>query len=333
MRQESTPHNDSHYVHPDKATNEALDWYMSLHDESVDAQTWQDFTAWRQRSPANDLAYRQLEQMYSMPSLYAAAEIGVAEVSKVKKIRSSPVRQGGFGARFGKIAAILFIALVGLYQLPDMILHFQSDYMTAKGEIQKILLPDGSYLILNTESAVALKFNETERHVRILAGEAYFNVIAGDQRPFLVQAGNGAIEDFGTSFAVWRTEDRDHVFLETGAVGVRHSSIEQDLVMLKPGQQVNIESDQLSAITLGNAATLLAWKQGKIVFQNTPLKAARDALRRYYPGKIWIMGSGLEKAVISGSYNTADPAQALRIMAAALGRQVMQLPGDILILR
>ena len=74
-----------------------------------------------------------------------------------------------------------------------------------------------------------------------------------------------------------------------------------------------------------------AWRDGQLVAQNVPLRAAVDELRRYYGGSILLTDSALGDRRITGAYNLADPEDALRAIAQAHGGKVRRITPWLLI--
>jgi transmembrane sensor len=73
---------------------------------------------------------------------------------------------------------------------------------TRVGEVRELPLDDGSVVTLNTNSEVAVKYSEESRQVRLLRGEALFDVAKNKRRPFIVLAGETQVRAIGTSFSV-----------------------------------------------------------------------------------------------------------------------------------
>ena len=73
---------------------------------------------------------------------------------------------------------------------------------TAVGEQREMQLPDGSMIALNTDSQLEVTYGENYRDVRLLKGEALFEVTRDPARPFIVDAGIRRVEAVGTAFVV-----------------------------------------------------------------------------------------------------------------------------------
>jgi len=65
-------------------------------------------------------------------------------------------------------------------------IYFGADYSVAVGQTQIVQLQDGSKAILNSGSALAVTMDQTQRSVRLLKGEAYFEVKPDPGLPFVV---------------------------------------------------------------------------------------------------------------------------------------------------
>lgn len=74
--------------------------------------------------------------------------------------------------------------------------------MAGVGEMPVVTLEDGSVVQLNAASAIAVEFTEKRRVIRLLRGEAFFQVAHGADRPFTVMAGTTSVTALGTAFDV-----------------------------------------------------------------------------------------------------------------------------------
>src|SRR3546814_11809300 len=81
-------------------------------------------------------------------------------------------------------------------------------HATATGEILRVPLRDGSAVTLNSNSEIDVDFDEGIRHVRLLRGEALFDVAKDSSRPFVVEADSPRVTAVGTSFTVNRVSGR-----------------------------------------------------------------------------------------------------------------------------
>ncbi|MET3580995.1 transmembrane sensor [Mesorhizobium robiniae] len=332
-RQDTDP-----YRHQDSVVDAALDWFVRLEANS-DALTRLEFERWLEADSKNAKAFEQIEQMAGSAALREASTIDAEKLASLDRSNvASTAHEQRVGRRLGakawfSIAAALAVVAVGAVQLPGLMLRWQADYMTATGDFRQISLPDGSVMMLNTASAVAIDFDNGRRGVQLLEGEAFFEVVPDPAHPFVVSAAFSHVRVTGTAFAVRAGSQLDTVTLERGHVEVSRLNDAADAASLDPGEMIEVTSDALSPVTPVDAKSALAWVGGRIVFQNRLLSAAVRDLGRYYPEPIFVLSSKVGDIRISGNYRLDDPEGAIRNLAEAAGAKVSRLPGGVLILR
>ena len=156
---------------------------------------------------------------------------------------------------------------------------------TGAGEIATISLPDGSSLILNSNSVASYHSRDYKKNRSVdLSGEAFFDVEKGEGFSVLTQ--NGKVEVLGTSFNVISRDKRMEVACKTGKVRV--SSNTNNAVVLEPGQRVRIENDALSAVDSIPVSSISSWKEGFSRFERAPLIDVILAIENQFGVKIEI---------------------------------------------
>jgi ferric-dicitrate binding protein FerR (iron transport regulator) len=167
-------------------------------------------------------------------------------------------------------------------------------------------LSDGSHVWLNSGSSIKypVAFIGKERVVEI-TGEAYFEVKHNAQQPFKVHLPNGSIvEDIGTSFNINSYSDEDDIktTLIEGSVRITPLSpagggglsaspnrerpgVDQGVV-LKPGQQAVATGNSLLNTRSADLDEVLAWKNGKFVFNKTDIQTTMRQIARWYDVEI-----------------------------------------------
>jgi len=323
------------FTHDDPLVDEALEWFICLRNGSPDAETRLAFERWRAQSPRHDEEYRNLEAMWDAPSFRKAAEslpIGARLPVAAGHGRRADGPAPRWTMRAAAAAAILLIA-IGAWQYPAIMLRWQADYMTATGDRSTVKLPDGSTMTLDTASAVSIDFENGRRRVTLLEGEVFFDVRHDADHPFRVTGHFGEVEVRGTAFAVRADSEEDRVILERGRVNVSRLSDPADQADLEPGQVVLATARTLSTVTAADPGTALAWREGRVIFEDQPLSRVLNELRRYYAGTVIVADSRVNGLVVTGNYRLDDVEGAIRTLADAAGVTMNRLPGGIIILR
>lgn len=84
---------------------------------------------------------------------------------------------------------------------------------------ETVVLPDGSQVYLNHQSAISYEENFNPRALT-LTGEAYFTVVSGES-PFTVTTAHGTVEVLGTEFNVKTTSKQIAVDVKKGLVALK----------------------------------------------------------------------------------------------------------------
>lgn len=152
-----------------------------------------------------------------------------------------------------------------------------------RGQKSTIMLPDGTKVVLNSESSITYvsNFTGSERLVE-LTGEAFFDVVRDTSKPFVVKTRSLMTTALGTSFNVDAYPDgKEEITLVTGKVKVdSHVDVTQS-ALLEPGEIAALEYGKLSK-KQGVSLNHIKWKDGFIVFQKAPFKEGIMELERWY---------------------------------------------------
>jgi len=235
----------------------------------------------------------------------------VSEDSKDKKSLIDWFNQIG---QVYKVAAILILALA-MY-LPNFLQKNEAsessdsnrvpwiEKSTAQGEKLNITLPDGSRVWLNSGSKLEFpeKFSETERYMSI-SGEAYFEVKKDSLRPFRVESDGFVTTAMGTSFNInTKIGSLVKISLVTGKVSVDKNLVTEQII-LNPGQEFNFDKVGFEKwVDNFDLEKVMAWKEGKIIFENASLPEVVQTLEDWYGVKFSLINANKVNWKYSGEY-------------------------------
>jgi transmembrane sensor len=193
-------------------------------------------------------------------------------------------------------------------------------------------LADNSVLHLNTDSAVAVRYSNTERVITLTAGQAVFEVAHEPNRPFRVLAGAAEVVAVGTRFDVRLTREATLVTVVEGrvAVGLSATSAERSLdhgspatVEVGADQQLRVAAEEWPARPVAvDAERTTSWLRREIVFDNEPLERVAAEFNRYAPKPIEITTPALKSLQISGVFATDDPDAFIAFLRSLQGVRV-----------
>jgi len=162
------------------------------------------------------------------------------------------------------------------------------EYATNFGEKKTVRLPDNSVVVLNGNTKIRVPVSwdaDDDREVE-LTGEAFFQVThqANDQK-FLVNTKNGMqVEVLGTEFCVTNRSGLERVVLASGKVRLQlPENLSVTPLEMQPGQLVEV-APQTKKIVRKQVEPQLytAWKDNKLIFDNTTLKEIAVMLEQNY---------------------------------------------------
>jgi transmembrane sensor len=185
-------------------------------------------------------------------------------------------------------------------------------FTTAVGERSTVTLSDGSSVALDTQSRIDVSYSPEQRAVRLVSGQAWFQVAHNTAWPFVVDAGDRRITALGTAFDV-RLDDRDstvHVTLVEGKVAVE--AIRSPLArlirsappasVLAPGESLVVSDAQPALSRHADLAKVGSWREGQIVFDDDTLETAIAEMNRYSTQQIVLADASLAALRVSGVF-------------------------------
>ncbi|MFT3965787.1 MAG: FecR domain-containing protein [Sphingobium sp.] len=324
-----------------RASREAIDWLILLQDDPDDREQRQAFESWLAASPLHVDAWKRHGRTYELLSS-APAELreqwhnapqGARAWTWARPILSRTGTSRHRSRRAWTAAGFAAAACLMLALMPSALLHLRADAITGTAEIRNITLPDGSTAMLAPDSALQIAYRDGERQVRLLGGEAWFDVRRDPARPFRVISGETRTTVIGTAFDVRLRDDGVRVAVERGHVRVERTAgtgmVAEDLL---PGQWTMITGSGRVERGKQSAAAAAGWKAAYVMIKDRPITEAVDELRPWFSGTIILADRALGRRRITGSYDARDPVAAIGAMASIYGGQVTRITPWVIVI-
>ena len=311
--------------------SQAADWLAQMQNPDATPETQDAFEQWRNADIRHALAFEQCRSLWLMTQeLKNDADIQ-RELDSARARKKSNARNNRW-YMFAAAATFLVISVGVFFQRSPQPI----EYSTAIAEQRLIQLEDGSSALLNTDSALQVRFTSNKREVLLKKGEAYFTVAKDKQRPFEVVAAKSSVRAVGTEFNVALLNHKLTLDVTEGIVEFKTKTVTDNLLTSKvtQGEAINFHSgDSKLVIQPANAARISAWKARKIYFSADTLEDAIAEYNRYTRKKIVILHDDLKHQKISGVFNIDDTDTFIFSLEQLLDVRVERHQGKVLIMK
>ena len=340
-------------------------WILRFEAGPLSADEARAFNAWLLADPAHEQAFDAGKEAF------ARMDFGRNDPRSADWIRPSPyervfealdeIRKGGAPAALARplrlagpvlasaaLAAIVIVAILlmatpsGLFApSPEAVASLEPDFTTETGEIRAERLPDGSVMTLGARSAVSVQFTGHMRQITLLAGEAFFEVEKRPDRPFIVAANGALVRVLGTKFDVSLGDNLVDVAVAEGRVevirteGAIETIVDRDIMhVLTAGQRVtSLTSGPVQPVDAVRVEDVAAWRQGELVWLDTPMRDIISDLNRYTDDRIILEDTALGTASYTFSFQADEIAEAIDVIADSLSVEIVRRDNGDVVLR
>lgn len=367
-----------------RVSHEAAMWLLRLEeDESV--QTRAEFDRWIRQGPVYleefyfaQMMFAELDRLDSsfrlglVHSLDSVVEFPSSSTNSVSpQCPAFDEQQKPFGLKtrathakpswmqpgwLWGLAASIVIAVA----LLSAVVPSRSVYATETGSQESIKLEDGSVIHLNTNSKAAVRFSNAVREVRLLRGEALFDVAHDATRPFIVVSGDVRLRAVGTRFNVYqRGADQTRVSVLDGIVQVSVRAecseltlpcSEEDLVSapspvgtsvprqgsrgvirLAAGDEAAIVGSKIVKEMKPDVARAVAWRARRLVFSGNSIAEIANEFNRYSKRQIRVEGQLIRERRMTAVFDADDPSPLIDFLTSDPAVEVIRGQREILI--
>jgi transmembrane sensor len=337
--------------------DEACLWVVKLSGSLSEAEL-QALHAWLDTSPEHVKALLAAAQAWGHASVLSELA-DVFPLAEYRPPRRPAPKSRPLVALFASAALLLLCFTPVLRQFvpfwPPAPAPLQLGYETRIGQQSTVLLPDGSVVVLNTNSRIEMDFSGRWRDIHLRRGEAHFTVAKDKSRPFRVHANGGVVEAVGTAFTVQESaQDGLEVTVVEGVVNftpvpapespapqarqrVRDEAPPGTTPMaLTAGESVQIKQEDEAIVKQKfrpeELETKLAWRDGMLLFEGDPLEKVVHEVSRYTSIRIDV-DDAVRNIEVLGYFRTGDIEGVLLTMRDTFHVKVERLSEDHIVLK
>lgn len=308
-----------------RQARQALRWVIRCSAGPLPERQQRTLQRWLQADPRHALAWRQQQAFWQ--GLDAAGPEVLAALPELTADRQGlrPIAPRRLPWLLASAAAVVLMVTAA----PHALLLARSDLRSSDAP-RVVQLEDGSTAVLDAGTALALEFDGQQRRLRLLRGQAWFQV-THEARPFQVEAAGGRVRDIGTAFSVSMQDTTVTTQVSEGVVDVRPG--DGSVQRLHAGQSRTFRDGRwLQPVRLEDAEAVAPWRRGEVAIDNLPAAQAIADLARYRRAPVWVLGGQGANVRVSGLFHLQQPDTAIDAVAAQAGLRVQRLPGGAMVL-
>lgn len=339
----------------ERIREEAALWFTRAHSGAFSDADRASRDAWLSADPLHRAEYAALDRVWQ-----AAASVPVGRLRALAEPEFAGV---GAGAEAGTVhrrasrstagrwIAVACVCLLGIglgvtllpsvTRSPEHVAQLTpsapppaqtQEIATRAGERRSVTLADGTVVELNTRTHIQVSFTPAQRNVTLLDGEAMFSVTHDASRPFVVDAGAGRVTVTGTRFDVRRIEKHVAVAVEAGSVKVdgvpaqTAAATGKTSALLTKGLGTTVQPDGIVALARPvDLSTALAWRDGKLIFQNATLADVVREVTLYRPSPVIVANDAVGQLRVTSVFSSDNTDELLAALPQFLPVKVQTL--------
>lgn len=338
----------------DVITSEAASWLAQIDSGALSEPDKLALAEWMSRSPRHRAELRRVEHMWGGVDVLIDQSLLTSRpsISLLNVVSAwAQLRPIKVGAVCLFLVCTTFFALAWLSVEPDAepvtvesATERSFTYQAPRGQTRVLPLADGSVMYLNSNGIAEVRYTENERQIRLLNGEAMFDVTKDPRRPFRVYAGGGRVEAIGTLFIIKLVDNDLELTVSEGQVRLDNTSfnaatrphsesVKTNLqeVLVNDGERVL--SKNMHAIVKvddHDIARYTAWVQGMQIFQGDTLKYIVEEVSRHSAKQIVIADPVLGKLRMGGVFELGAVDKLLSTLVESLDVRVTQVDENLI---
>ncbi|MFT7008372.1 MAG: transmembrane sensor [Colwellia sp.] len=330
---------------PNMIDDEASIWLVRLDNGNLSEQSRKELKTWLSVDKRHPIALRAMTDIWD----------DMDEVLML--INDDSSKNISFGSLLKPIfqpvmlaASVSFLAIIIWLAMPTNMNMQKNSYATLIGQQITTTFDDGSIIHLNTNSRIETQFSDEKRIIKLIKGEALFEVAHDPNRPFIVYAGDRLVQAIGTKFVIHLKSENIQVTVTDGKVKMskvalntkltdieelNNTTIKKNDVYIAKGEKVIVVTDQVPKLTRIKPESIkreLSWIDGKLIFVNEELFDVIQEINRYVDIEIVLKDPSLHKTKISGRFNLEDSEALIEAIEISFNMKSQQLGSNKILL-
>lgn len=307
----------------EQASNAAATWIIRRENGDWSETDQAAFDAWLAESDGNKAAYWRLK--HSWKEADRIGSLGLRADDQAPPRFARYWKPAAIAASLALMIGIGTMQFADFQPAPAVVL---AKYDTPVGGREVVPLADGTRIELNTRTLLRTGVSKEKREVWLDNGEAFFEVAHDAKHPFVVHAGPKVITVLGTKFSVRRDGDKVTVSVLEGRVRVddaptspietrNSATITSGVIAISQGASTLVTERSEERVESG-----LAWRDGMLSFDQTPLSEVAAEFNRYNSRPIIVADRTAASIRIGGTFRASNVDAFVCLLHDAYGLKV-----------
>ncbi|MFK0375040.1 FecR family protein [Pandoraea sp. NPDC090278] len=335
----------------ERIREEAALWFTRAHSGAFSDADRASRDAWLSADPVHRAEYAALDRVWQAAAAVPVERLRALAKPEIAGPGAGLVNRGASRSTAGRWIAVACVCVLGIglgammlpsvTRSPEHVAQLTTsspppaqtqEIATRPGERRSVTLADGTVVELNTRTHIQVSFTPAQRNVTLLDGEAMFSVTHDASRPFVVDAGTGRVTVTGTRFDVRRIEKHVAVAVESGSVKVdgvpaqAAGATGKTSALLTKGLGTTVRPDgTVASARPVDLSTALAWRDGKLIFQNATLADVVREVTLYRPSPVIVANDTVGQLRVTSVFSADNTDELLAALPQFLPVKVQTL--------
>lgn len=286
---------------PEHANRQAGEWLARLHADDRGADDEAAFRAWLCADPSHRDAFERASMIWDTVPGLAAVDLAPAPAPAARVSRRMVLAGGGAVVAAAGLTLGWREAYAGVYR-------------TGIGEQRRLVLEDGSRIMLDTDTRIRFRVERDMRMLSLGLGRVDLE-IATDPRPFVIEMGKRRATAREARLDLRREGD---VVALTAIQGSARIDTGGAPVAVPPGTRIAMAAGRPDCVDQPELDDLVAWQSGRLAFRDETLANAAAEMNRYSTHALVIADPRAAALRVSGVYRVGDSEAFARSLALLL---------------
>lgn len=314
---------------------------VKYHQNKIDDDDlYNTIEKWINQSESNLNYYKKVIQLWKKSAKTEHIFNKLDSEKSLKKLKQTLVNQSKtkikYLSKIIKVAALILI-LFGIFTIIKLG-NTKSDLIVVKAsinEVKTVILPDSSIISLKSKSTIKYpkKFRKEQRLIE-LEGEAFFEVNSNKNKPFVVETQYSFTKVLGTSFLLKSDtkKQQDELIVATGKVifGIKDDDLKKESFIAGEKGIIEVNNNKLTKLR-NEDINYASWKNGILIFKNTPLDKVIIDLSKHYNKKFIISNDSIKTRTLNAKYENLKLNELISILELSLELKIEEKDSVIIL--